>query len=297
MVVCKLMGGLGNQLFQYAYALQLAHRLQDDLCMDISFYQGKIPTIYKYSITNKDVVDNVMADDYAKAVRAERLYHLIQKPIRMIRHERIGKWLFEKLAQKGYYFNYDPFFYESPDCKKQNRYTYGYFQGEQYFDEVTDEIRKQFVLSQPISEKACEYLKKINESQAIAIHIRMGDYTEKKNQYLNVCTDQYYTNAIAYMKDQFPNAQFFVFTNDIETVKNKDYADDHFVYVEGLTDVEDLYLMSACKNFIISGSTFSWWGSYLSENADKVTAAPHRWMTTLKEEPAIYRQDMVRIKA
>lgn len=294
MIVCTLIGGLGNQMFQYAYAEELAREFNEDICFDLSFYKNSKPSIFKLHINKRNTISNVDLTDISKAKMEEHIYHVIQYVIRKINHERIGCSLFHSYCKRGYYFNFDPFYYPFVECKTKNKYIYGYFQGIEYFEKSQQSIKSQF--NAEISQKAKEYEEMMQQCKAVAIHVRMGDYCEKKNQYLNVCTDNYYHNSIKYIRKIVTNPTFFVFTNDKVAIRRKSYLPDNAVIIDGTQDYEDLMLMKRCQNFIISGSTFSWWGSYLSDNKDKITVAPKVWMTTLREDPAIMkRADIVRM--
>ena len=295
MIVCKLVGGLGNQMFQYAYATELAKKMNDEICFDVDFYRDSLPAIFNLQITQKQTTDQVTLADLGVAKKMEKAYHVLQYLIRKLNHERIGAGLFHFLSQFGYYFNFDPFYYSPKICNKKNKYIYGYYQGIEYFQSSEHEIKQQFVGM--LGDTARIYENKIKECNAVAVHIRLGDYREKKNQYLNVCTDAYYSRGINYIKEHVDNSHFFVFTNDANLVRQKGYIPRDAIIIEKTKDYEDLMLMKACKHFVISGSTFSWWGSYLSENEMKITIAPKVWMNTLLDEPAITkRSDLVRLE-
>lgn len=299
MIVCKLIGGLGNQLFQYAYTETLSKQLNEDFCFDISFYGNELPAIFRLNIANRKVADESALCDYKCAELQQKIYHVLQKVIRTINHEKIGERIFQCYSWNGYCFNFDPFYYSSINSKYRgggyrNKYVYGYFQSEKYFKAEEKMLREQF--STDVGKDALSYENKIRETNAVAFHIRLGDYQKKKNKYLNVCTDFYYENAVRYICEHVQNPQFFVFTNDIEQAGKKYFIPDNAVFVTGTCDYEDLMLMKKCKHFIISNSTFSWWGSYLSENEKKIVVAPDIWMSTSKDEPDIYFDEMVRIK-
>ncbi len=295
MIVCKLIGGLGNQMFQYAYAEALAQYLQDDICFDNSYYEGKEPAIFKFDIKYRDAEMNVEKSDFTIAKKKEKLYHVLEYVIRKLNHEEIGQKLFHWYSKQGYYFNFDPFYYPSIKTKKQNKFIYGYFQGLQYFKSVEENIKKEFTAD--LSECAKKYERQIEDCEAVAIHIRLGDYQNRKNQYLNVCTDVYYEKGIKYINEHVNNPFFFVFTNNEKEVRSKKYIPSEAVFITGTKDYEDILLMKKCKHFVISASTFSWWGSYLSEYEEKITVIPEIWMTTLKKDSAItMRDDMVKIE-
>ena len=156
-------------------------------------------------------------------------------------------------------------------------------------------MRKAFVPWKPMSESAVRYAELMEGTEAVAVHIRLGDYTRRKNRYLYVCTDQYYRNAITYIYEHVSNPCFFIFTNDIRAVQKKDYLHGNMIYIEETKDTDAMMLMSLCRYFIISNSTFSWWGAYLSGSERKMTVAPEQWIRTAAETPAIYLDEMITV--
>lgn len=295
-IVCKLIGGLGNQMFQYAYSYNLSKIYGENLCFDTSFYNGTTPKLLLFNLEYKSVIGkDLNLSDWEEAVVQERRYRVLQKFIRTINHEKIGDRVFNYFSQKGYYFNFDPFYYNFVKTEKVNKYIYGYFQSEKYFEKVSAEIKKQYTYDGTLSSLFYEYKKQILKSDCIALHIRLGDYKNLRNKYLDVCSDLYYENAILYMKEKFKKFIFIIFTNDIGAAKMKKYIPDNSIFVSGTSDIEDLILLSYFKRIIMSASTFSWWGSYLGRYKDKVIIAPDKWMRTLREDAAIYRNDMIKI--
>lgn len=117
MIVCKLIGGLGNQLFQYAYTETLSKQLNEDFCFDISFYGNELPAIFRLNIANRKVADESALCDYKCAELQQKIYHVLQKVIRTINHEKIGERIFQCYSWNGYCFNFDPFYYSSINSK------------------------------------------------------------------------------------------------------------------------------------------------------------------------------------
>lgn len=299
MIVIKLIGGLGNQMFQYAYGYNLAKRFNEELYIDTRFYPAEriidLNNLMVEELKNWEQAD-INKYERKRTIIMQKIYHVFQKVIRItFRTDRLGEKLFKFFSKKGYSFNFDPYFYE---YKKEtdNTYLYGYFQGEQYFEDVIPEIKQQFKVKTQLSENAKDMEKHMEKVNSVAIHIRLGDYTQKKNYDLYVCTKKYYENAIQYIKNNVENPKFFVFTNDLEKAKNLVDFPEETYFVENTKDYEDLALMQKCKHYIISNSTFSWWGAYLSENPDKKIVVPDKFRRTQKEEPAIYLKDMIKIK-
>jgi len=160
----------------------------------------------------------------------------------------------------------------------------GYFQSEKCFSSAACEIKKDFEFTQEIISKCKSPADEMQQTESCCVHIRRGDYM--KNKVFGVCTHKYYQRAIQSMKRQNPNVRFYVFSDDIDSVK-KEFATilgNDTIYVPSeYTDQESLYLGSRCKHYIISNSTFSWWMQYLSDNHDKIVIAPSRWYNDERE--------------
>ena len=127
-----------------------------------------------------------------------------------------------------------------------------------------------------------------------------GDYLLPENQVLfgGICTEDYYENAISYMRKSVPNVKFLFFTNDVNWVKEKfNISNGYFVndyYLDMIPDYYDMYIMSQCKHHIIANSTFSWWGAYLGCNNEKIVIAPSKWMNNC-ETKDIYQSDWIKL--
>ena len=150
---------------------------------------------------------------------------------------------------------------------------------------MTDEIKKDFVISRPVEQEK-ETLDEIKSCNAVCVHIRVGDYKDAKNKRFDVVTPEYFQRGIQYIQENVADPVFYVFTNDSEAVmKQYNIPDAH--YVTGFTDYQDMRLMMACKHFIISNSTFSWWTSYLAEFPGKLIIVPKKWRNNQEQEPAL----------
>lgn len=299
MIVVKLIGGLGNQMFQYAYGLQLAKVYGEDICFDVSYYPPEKPlSLYNLNVPVYPLWDTVgiAAKERKSVISAQKRFRVHQKVFRIVgRTDRTGHKLFIKHAKKGRLFNFDPYYYEIPTTEKENKYLYGYFQGEQYFDACKEQLKQEFTVAQPLSENAQAYLQQINTSKAVALHIRLGDYKNAKNTDLDVCSLAYYRRAIAYISNHLDNYKLFVFTNDVQMASSMLEFPENTVMVQGTKDYEDFALMQQCSHFILSNSTFSWWAAYLADNLDKIITVPEKWRHSEKEEPAIYTANMVKL--
>ncbi|MDB0013203.1 alpha-1,2-fucosyltransferase, partial [Schleiferiaceae bacterium] len=168
---------------------------------------------------------------------------------------------------------------------------YGYFQSENYFSKHRKVIQEELMVKTPPTSGEKSLLKQIQSSKSVALSMRLGeDYTDSKA--LNICRHDYYDKAIDYMRDKLEDPIFYVFSDRIDIVKKSFSFKHDVIYVEGFKDYESLRLMYSCKHFVISNSSFSWWGAYLSANNDKIVVAPSRWYNMAKEVPDIYLESM-----
>lgn len=299
MIVIKLIGGLGNQMYQYAYGLQLAKQYAEEICFDTDFYpEGKPLALYNLSIPKYPLWDQcqIPARERRRVKLAQKVFHVRQKLIRILgKTDRTGDKLFCKSAPKGYLFNFDPYYYEIAKIDAENKYIYGYFQGEQYFDQCIPELKEYFTVCREMSEVAKEYQEQIQKTNAVAFHIRLGDYKNAANVDLDVCSVAYYSRAIEHICANVEESTFFVFTNDACRAAEMLQFPEKTVFVQGTKDYEDFGLMKQCNHFVLSNSTFSWWAAYLAENPGKIVTAPEKWRHSEKDEPAIYMPYMTKL--
>lgn len=298
MIIVKLMGGLGNQMFQYAYALNLGKKYGEEILFDTSFYLNKKQIdLYNFSVSkHQDWREIIPENERSRVVKAQKEYRVLQKTKRvLLRTEELGHNWFYRNIRKGYYFNFDQYFYPFIETAQANKYIYGYFQSEKYFYECRDYVFSEFSLEKPLGTKAKGYLDLICSSNSVALHIRLGDYKEKKNYYLDVCTPKYYMDSMNYVLEHVETPRFFVFTNDASGVKGLIDLPKDSIIVEGTRDFEDFELMRNCKHLVLSNSTFSWWASYLNYRRELVVV-PTPWFKTLKRDSDIYLPEMKRIQ-
>ena len=298
MIVLKLMGGLGNQLFQYAYALSLSKEYGEEIVFDTCFYpEGKKLALYDFNVPKHENWITVIPEaERRKAVKAQMKYRVLQKAKRMLLHtEELGEVWFRHSVDKGYYFNFDPYFYPFLRTEQPNKYVYGYFQSEKYFTNCVDLVKESFQLSAPLGESAIRIQQEVSLCNSVALHVRLGDYKKARNRHLDVCTPQYYQKALKSILQNVDHPKVFVFTNDAEGVdKIVELPKTSFI-VQGTKDFEDFELIRSCRYAILSNSSFSWWAAYLSRNMDKVIV-PTPWLSTLKRDSDIYMRNMLKIE-
>ena len=182
-------------------------------------------------------------------------------------------------------------------------YLDGYWQSEKYFDseKTISRLKSEFSFEEKnilVNPDTIELLERIDNTESVSVHIRRGDYLNPGTveNHGGICTDAYYKRAMEYMLEKKPEAEFYLFSNDIEWVKKQDFGEkSHVVEIEEESgDVAELFLMSRCHNHILANSSFSWWSAWINDRDDKVIIAPSKW-ANLKNMEDIYTDRMIRI--
>lgn len=284
MVIIQLSGGLGNQMFQYALYLSLEAAGKDVKIDDISDYQA--PDRRPQQLWVFDA-------PYRKAAREEIVYltDSSMDPLSRIRRKLTGR---KNLTYRETDMEFDPLVF-----RKDPAYLVGNFQSEAYFKEVRDRVRGAFLFKNlHFPDVYKEYLSAIEKEMSVSVHIRRGDYLDPSHQgiYEGICTRGYYEQAIGMIKDRYPEARFYLFTNDVEWTKSNLSGPGRTVVEGGSeeTGYLDMFLMSRCRHNIIANSSFSWWGAWLNANPGKIVIAPSTWLNG-RECGSIYTEDMIRI--
>ena len=279
MIITKLTGGIGNQMFQYAMARAVAHLNKTGLMLDISWFDRvKTHTRREYSLGNFNISGELFKSG---------IFHRILFKISFLENLRS--------PQKRYYIKEKQIFHFDPEVFKisENVYLDGYWQNEKYFKDTEEIIRKEFTLKNPFNKTISEIAEKISEANSISLHIRRGDYIEDKitNQLHGVCSLGYYSKAIDRILEKVSKPSFFIFSDDIEWVKNNLKLNYSTVFVSDnpIKDSEELILMSKCKHNIIANSSFSWWGAWLNQNPQKIVIAPKQWF----KDSSIQTDDLI----
>ncbi len=280
-LVIHMAGGIGNQMFQYALGRSLTEKRNMDLSLNISFYDRY--NLFPFSL-NKFCIKGEI----------ERVHTLYNNKYARFFLKNISKYGFN--AFFDLYFEKELFKYDEnvfSDCF--NEY-YGSWQSYKYFHKIYHLIRDDFRLKNPLSKKAKFYMERIIESKSVSIHIRRGDYVKDRRMrrlhgFLSL---EYYTKAINYMAR---DSVFYVFSDDIEWARNALQIKPNMVYVDiGLErPEEEIYLMSLCRNNIISNSTFGWWGAMLNKSCEKIVVAPKKWYLKKSASKDLIFDDWVKI--
>jgi hypothetical protein len=269
MVIIQLSGGLGNQLFQYAYGKARAIEMGVDLKLDLSFYENY--DWHEYSLAPFNIKANI-----ASVNEIEEIIKLDQK----ITNKVLTK-IFKRpnhFIQEGNLL-FDPRYLRI----RRNSFVKGYWQSEKYFSANKKLILDEFEIKVSPSYLNQRVISDISrENSSVSLHIRRGNYVniESVNKVHGVVSLDYYYKAIKIIEAKILDPKFFVFSDDIDWVKSNFKIDNRVSYIDindDKHDYEDLRLMSLCKHNIIANSTFSWWGAYLNRYIGKIVIAPDRW--------------------
>lgn len=286
MVYLEIRDRTGNQMFQYAFARYLTIKYNDELSINFNEILRKYDEEngWRNSLADFNVCKhriNVKNNKYS--VVQKLLLAFMQKylhhndPLTVYRKQ---KKFAPILSKFGIFFLMDGYFkFNDPYKFIRHKIVIGYFESPRYFSEIDDLIKKEFTPRYPLLARNTELYKTITSSDSVCIAIRRGDFLSAENKdNVFICKEQYYYKAVEIIKKQFPDAVLFVFSDDIEWVKETMKFPGKVYYESGKDPVwETLRLMSACKHFIMSNSTFSWWAQHLSTNENKIVIAPKRW--------------------
>lgn len=309
MIRLNLMAGMGNQMFEYAYARALSLEYHEPLTVNPYFM-----TLAGIGAGRKNYYNNVLdvlnipaevkmlgkGQGYIKGVPDIAEFVLRRK---MKNGQSLhGMESFHVMNRKGKYYTDDCFtYYESIRTSKRNKKVIGYYQSEKYFAKYKDIIQSELKVTKEPSKENQHLIQEISACNAVCVHIRRGDYvSNSKNAALVVCNESYYQRAMKYMTERVENPVFYVFSDnndEIEWIKSNYHFEDYQVRYVMLNnpDYEELRLMYHCKHFIIANSTFSWWGAYLSDNQQKIIVAPTVWNKDYLERVDTYTDDMIRM--
>lgn len=279
MIIVRLSGGMGNQMFQYAHGRILSLKYNVILKIDTTFldHRIKMPHFIRpnFSFRNFDLdVFNIQIE-IAKPYEISFWNRpILFGPIMLIIDAFLRKLAFLPGWEKKYSFNKEALQFGS------NTYLEGFWQSEKYFSNITSTIRQDFILKNPISETTKKMQDDIKDTNSICVHLRRahggGDFHTKYDM-------TYYESGIKYITEKKKIDKIFVFSDDIEWCKENIKFDISTIFVDndsaGVKGEGHLYLMSLCQNFVIPNSTFSWWGAWLSVNPDKIVVAPKNLFT------------------
>ena len=291
MIYAELAGGLGNQMFIYAFARALGLRCAEGVTLlDRQDWRDGAPAHTKCALEELNISDAVQIlrePGFAKhhlprQNAAKTLMIKYEQRKGLMAHDWHG---FEAAAAPllnavGLHFATDGY---TPAHRGHARdfLAWGYFQSERYFVDYADTIKAELRAKQAPGGAYAAAMRAA--AYPVCVHLRRGDYQNPENAILQVCTPAYYARAVAAVQAAHPGAELFVFSDDIA------WAQEHLqtaglpaTYMPRGDAAADLALMQLCHGFVMSNSTYSWWAQYLADAPDKEVWAPDRWYAYTK---------------
>ncbi|WP_080237783.1 alpha-1,2-fucosyltransferase [Spirosoma rigui] len=269
MIVVELIGGLGNQMFQYAFGIRLATERQTELVASGFLLKNRLlAKLRHYTYRHFELDAFGIAEPSSSPVNLVRAILPIPQSMVLLRETTTGTAVLPL-----------PPYAEHIVCV-------GYWQSEHYFKTVKSAVRQQFTFRKPIN----DFTRRVKDCIAgspnpVFVHVRRGDYVTNTNasQHHGVCGIDYYKKAIAVVNKQIDSPDFYVFSDDLDWVRQElgpllgqaTYVDGN----RGPDSWQDMFLMSQCRHAIIANSSFSWWGAWLNAEPSRIVIAPRNWFT------------------
>lgn len=277
MLVTKIFGGLGNQMFQFAAGRALALQLGQPLLLDVSHFENdnshqgfELQKVFKndFRIATIDQIKS------ARGVLGRGNFRYLGRILPNNIMVKLG-------VINEPHFNY----WIGWETIRHARYLFGYWQSERYFKNYEDVIRSDFSFKAPLAGRNTEIATAMMSSNSVSLHIRRGDYVSnlKANAMHGVCELTYYKLAIEYIEKHVCNPNYYIFSDDIEWAISNLKLDGSATFVDhnvGGGSYLDMQIMSMCKHHIIANSSFSWWGAWLIPGAEKIVIAPKKWFAS-----------------
>lgn len=288
-------GGLGNQMFQYAFLYSKVCKTENIIAI---MHRNVNEDVRNFSLDNYNCSIKFKIFDENKFGLQYKVYLLKKKVLSsVLTHLGLqSEEIIKRISRKGILFVPDIYGYYPELVIRDNMFIEGAFQNWRYFDHLKKELCEQFIPKMQLTDEQNELIEKMKRTESICLHIRRGDYLSAPYyKILGVCDRQYYYNAMKIIEKNVKNPEYFVFTNthaDHLWIQQNYRINGNVNYVDmNNPDYLELYLMSKCRHFIISNSTFSWWAQYLAENDGKIVIAPSKWYRGNDSAQEIYMPD------
>ena len=290
MKIVNILGGLGNQMFQYAFAIALQNQYPNDVIkLDIGAFTG-------YPLHNGFELNDIFNLKLQLASKKEVL--LLSYPNLHYRLWQFNRHILPTLKSQ-IRERLSMVYQEDAMNSNGNKYYDGYWQSELYFKKWRPQILEAFQFP-PFTKYTNILLKeRLEKYTAASIHVRRGDYLKSK-YFKDICSITYYKKAISKLKGKDTIDLFLVFSNDPQWCKENlsaEFDDVEVIYIDwnkGKESFRDIQLMSLCKHNIIANSSFSWWGAWLNKHSDKIIIAPSKWKN-VPYQLDIIPQDWIKI--
>ncbi len=290
MIITKVLGGLGNQMFQYAAGRAMSLGQGTPLLLDISNFSGyglhqgfEIQRIFncKVEIANERDLRRILGWQSSPGIR------------RVMSRSDMAVLRKKSLVIEPHYHYWDGLKNITEDS-----YIVGYWQSEKYFQDFASVIRSDFSYKIEFASTNEDIAAQIDQVNAVSLHVRRGDYAKDPvtNATHGLCSLNYYQTAIQYVAARVEQPKFFIFSDDIDWVKTNlklDYPCRYIDHNQGIDSYNDMRLMSLCQHHIIANSSFSWWGAWLNSSPRKIVFAPKKWFANKNIIKDLFPQEWV----
>lgn len=286
MIIVCLIGGLGNQMFQYATARAVAYRTNMPLKLDVTAFANYKLRPYRLGCFN--IIEDFATETEVRRFRRPRRRQIIAFTTYEIK-KHLLPWRGPKFVEEQG-LSFDPGILRIDE----SAYLIGYWQSEKYFADVAELIRQEFTLKSEPDKLNEQVLDEIEVANSVSLHIRRGDYISNPvtNKVHGVLGLDYYSRAVNYVASRTAQPHFFIFSDDIAWAKENLRLSFPLSFIEHNgkgREYEDLRLMSRCKHHIIANSSFSWWGAWLNANPEKIVVSPEKWFN----DPSLESKDLI----
>jgi hypothetical protein len=271
MIVVKLQGGLGNQMFQYALGKAMAKIHHSRFALDLDFLLDRTPdkglgfVFRDYDLDVFSMCPSIAKTGQETKYRHPTFFH------------QLTSGFTKRTIYKESFFQFD----QQVLTMKPNVYLDGYWQSPRYFESVEKELRADFTFTHPIEKNSQELYRKILSTDSICVNVRRADFLI--NSFHGVCGMNYFEPAIDYLISQLKNPQVFIFSDDPTWCKENFRLNISTEVIDhthkGFKFSNQLQLMAACKHFVIPNSTFAWWAVWLSNKKNSKVIAPKKWFS------------------
>lgn len=276
MKIVKIIGGLGNQMFQYALAVTLEKKFTDEeVKLDVHCFNG-------YTKHQGFEIERVFGNKFKLASYSD--IAKVAYPYCNFQSWRIGSRI---LPDRSHMISEDKTFRIMSEIIDNPKYQYydGYWQHEDYFKDIRKDILRTFQFKDFNDNRNKNLADKLNENNSVSLHVRRGDYLNDA-LFKNTCGIGYYKKAINELNKRTTPTLFCIFSDDISWCKENIEPllnGKETIYVDWNVESDnfrDMQLMTNCRHCIIANSSFSWWGAWLNNNNDKTVIAPKIWYNT-----------------
>ena len=274
MIVVRLMGGLGNQMFQYAASRRLALQHGTDLKLDLSWFAEQ--SLRKYELDTLCILAEIATKEDLTLFDLEDAVSLAGRLRKFFRRAKKAGGYLALQEEREFHGNSDVL--NAPD----NVYLAGYWQTDEYFSDIRTVLLEEFAPAKELTPADQAFADKIAESTSVAVHVRRGDFVSnpKTTAFHGLCGEAYYEKAFSRVASRIKDAKFFIFSDDIPWSKENLHPPGETCFIERphkVPSIVDLHMMRLCRHNIIANSSYSWWAAWLNENPDKSIIAPLKW--------------------